>query len=272
MKRCSNTKTCDMKRIIQPVLITLAALLAVFWQTSTQATESETTETAAQAPKIVFERSEHDFGKLVQGQAVEASFVFHNKGTSDLQIWKIESSCGCTAATVGQTRIPPGGKDAVKVRFDTTNKRGKLEKPIVVRSNDPKNPKVTLILKSVVIVELDFEPRLLLLECPKAGQTMEATVRLKNNSKRKFTLTSLESSRPEIVADIKRKTLQPNAETTLSFKISVPANIQGNLSGRLIVRTTDATVKDIFLPILVKVKGATKRPDAHRRPLPRGLK
>ena len=43
-------------------------------------------------PKIVFEQEVHNFGEVMQGEVVEHTFVFHNKGNEELVIDKVAPS------------------------------------------------------------------------------------------------------------------------------------------------------------------------------------
>ena len=43
-------------------------------------------------PKIVFEEEVHNFGEVMQGEVVEHTFVFHNKGNEELVIDKVSPS------------------------------------------------------------------------------------------------------------------------------------------------------------------------------------
>ena len=43
-------------------------------------------------PDIVFEQETHDFGSVAQGELLEYTFSFTNKGTEDLFIEKVASS------------------------------------------------------------------------------------------------------------------------------------------------------------------------------------
>jgi hypothetical protein len=47
-------------------------------------------------PVMTFDRTEHNFGTINEGDIVETSFVFTNTGNSDLMISDARGSCGCT--------------------------------------------------------------------------------------------------------------------------------------------------------------------------------
>lgn len=97
-------------------------------------------EQSGAVPTIYFPETQHDFGKVSEGQKVNYTFRFVNKGQSELLIKDVKSSCGCTAALVSSNVIKPGQEGTIKVEFDTKNRSGKNSKTVTVQSNDPKDP------------------------------------------------------------------------------------------------------------------------------------
>lgn len=87
-------------------------------------------------PRIAFERTEHDMGKLPQGKRVEMRFAFKNTGGSPLVISAVNGSCGCT---VGKDwpkgPIPPGEGGEITVAFDSEGRSGVQHKSVTVVSN-----------------------------------------------------------------------------------------------------------------------------------------
>jgi hypothetical protein len=101
-------------------------------------------------PVIQFEETQHDFGRIIEGESVSYSFNFTNTGKSDLIIGEVTSSCGCTVPSYPKTPIRPGEKGAVKVAFNSNGRRGYQSKNIVVASNTQPNTTVIMIKAQVV--------------------------------------------------------------------------------------------------------------------------
>ena len=71
-------------------------------------------------PVMTFDRTEHDFGTINEGDVVETSFSFTNTGNSDLMILDARGSCGCTVPEYPKnTPIAPGETRDIKVKFDS---------------------------------------------------------------------------------------------------------------------------------------------------------
>ena len=59
-------------------------------------TAVERISTSFDYPSIEFEKTNHDFGQINDGDIVETTFSFKNTGKSDLVISNASGSCGCT--------------------------------------------------------------------------------------------------------------------------------------------------------------------------------
>ena len=100
-------------------------------------------------PKIVFETTEHDFGKVIDGEIVSYSFEFTNKGNGDLIITSVDADCGCTVAEYPEKPVKPGEKGYVDLQFDSKHRQGFNHKTATVLTNAVPN-KVELELKAKV--------------------------------------------------------------------------------------------------------------------------
>lgn len=109
-----------------------------------------TKEEMANAPKVEFDKTTHDFGDVKQKEKVTTKFTFKNKGKSDLIIRKIKASCGCTATSPEKDVIKPGEPSFIKVTFNTGGRRGKQRKTITVITNDPKQSTTRLKIEATV--------------------------------------------------------------------------------------------------------------------------
>jgi len=102
-------------------------------------------------PRISFEKSKHDFGKVAEGPQVEYVFKFTNKGNQTLHIEKVQASCGCTGTTMGEKMdYAKGESGEIKITFNTQGREGKQEKTIMVYSNDAKEPQKVLSFSAEV--------------------------------------------------------------------------------------------------------------------------
>ncbi len=85
--------------------------------------------------KMKFEATEFDFGKVNKGTKVEHVFKFENVGKVPLTITGARSTCGCTVSEWPEEPVAVGAKNQIKVIFDTSNKRGRQEKSVMITAN-----------------------------------------------------------------------------------------------------------------------------------------
>ena len=86
-------------------------------------------------PALEFEKTDHDFGTIAEGQKVSYTYKFKNVGQAPLIIQNAQPSCGCTAPDWTRTPIPVGGTGFVKAEFDSKGKPGANAKTITVTAN-----------------------------------------------------------------------------------------------------------------------------------------
>lgn len=103
-----------------------------------------------QLPQISFKKTEHDFGKVIQGEVVTYNFRFTNTGNADLIIAKVSTSCGCTASNYPVDPIKPGETKSIEAKFDSKNRTGFQNKRVTVLTNATP-AKTNLYIKADVI-------------------------------------------------------------------------------------------------------------------------
>ncbi len=92
-------------------------------------------QTAQGMAVIRFDKTEHDFGTIKEGDVVETTFEIENIGTADLIISNASATCGCTVPEWPKEPIKPKGKGVLKVHFDSNGKPNKQHKTITLSTN-----------------------------------------------------------------------------------------------------------------------------------------
>ena len=113
-------------------------------KTDNVAVAAERDESAKQVPVMEFEKSEHDFGTIVQGTPQETIFTFKNTGNAPLVITNATSSCGCTVPNPPKEAIAPGEKGELVVKFNGSG-QNQITKTITVVANTAKGSELLRI-------------------------------------------------------------------------------------------------------------------------------
>jgi hypothetical protein len=93
----------------------------------------------SELPVIAFEKDEHDFGRIIQGEVVTYAFKFTNTGKSELLIASVSTSCGCTISKFSREPLKSGEQGTIQVTFDSEGRKGFQNKTVTVLSNAQPN-------------------------------------------------------------------------------------------------------------------------------------
>lgn len=94
--------------------------------------------------EISFDKMDHDFGTVKEGDQVRHTFKFKNTGDKNLILINVKGSCGCTVPEDWpKDPIPPGQTGEIKVVFDSQGRVGNVKKNVRVEANT--NPSLSLL-------------------------------------------------------------------------------------------------------------------------------
>ncbi|MEO6166395.1 MAG: DUF1573 domain-containing protein [Chitinophagales bacterium] len=99
--------------------------------------------------EISFDTTEHDFGKIKEGDKVTFDFKFTNTGKVPLLISAVKASCGCTTPEWPKGLVQPGESDKIRVEYNSKGREGEFSKGIVVTANTYPNT-MTIKISGVV--------------------------------------------------------------------------------------------------------------------------
>ena len=101
------------------------------------------TQPSNKQPVITFEKTEHEFGTVLQGERVTCTFHFTNTGNMPLIISNVNSSCGCTVGDFSRNPVEPGESGSIKATYDSKGHHGFQTRTLTVISNT--NPSKTVL-------------------------------------------------------------------------------------------------------------------------------
>jgi len=166
---------------------------------------------ASGAPKIEFDQTVFDFGKTTLVATVSGVFKFKNAGDEVLKIEPPKPTCGCTTADLKTNTLNPGESGELPFTLNLGLVKALLEKRIVVKSNDPKTPEVSLVIKVDYTPLYDITPMTL---APNLAFGVNETTNfatLTRTDGKPLRISRIESSKPWIKA-----ALEPDAKTNES--------------------------------------------------------
>lgn len=93
-------------------------------------------------PKLDLPNTYYEFGSVPKRPDVVHVFAVQNTGATDLKIWNLVTSCGCTTAELSSSVIPPGQRADLTVTFDPDfhPTQGLVTRLVWFATNDPTQP------------------------------------------------------------------------------------------------------------------------------------
>ncbi len=191
-----------MKTRLFPFFLTVATW-AGFSSGFAQA-KIEPTAKAVGAPKIQFEATTFDFGRVKSGELVKHQFVFTNTGTATLEITDVHPGCGCTTAGAWDKTVEPGKTGTIPLQFNSTGYSSMVSKQTTVTCNDPSQPTLTLMLTGSIWKPIDVIPTMAFFNYTSEAQNKETkVVRIVSNLDEPLTLAEPVCTNQSFHAELK---------------------------------------------------------------------
>jgi len=99
-----------------------------------------------------------DFGEMKQQQTKSVIVTVTNEGAGLLRILDVHADCGCTVPTLAKESLAPGESTQIEIQFNSKKFHGTVIKAINIKSNDPNNPQVDVMIKANVHTSLVINP------------------------------------------------------------------------------------------------------------------
>lgn len=240
-------------RPLTPALSAQAATL----QPALQAVEPDTADDRSvprAAPQVVFDQPVYDFGTVEQGQKVTHLFRFHNHGGRDLRVESLKTSCGCTAAVISDTLIPPGGQGTISATFDTSQFLGEKKKTVVVHTNDPERAATTLTLQGEIRVEVAAEPPQLYVGRLAHGRAVSRRVEVVSDADSSVEITQVRNTHASV--SVRTEPLKRDGRRGKILVVTVAEDAPlGRLNDQITVTTTSTKRPSVIIPVFGSVEG-----------------
>ena len=141
-------------------ILFIGFLVALFSCTEKKQVENnKTTEKKTSSDNIAiieFDSEMHDFGKIKSGEILSYSFIFTNRGTTDLKINNAEGDCDCLQADFPKEPVKPGEKGIIEVEFNSAGMIGRQLKTLEIQSNS-KETKHLIIFAEVENEQIEIK-------------------------------------------------------------------------------------------------------------------
>lgn len=204
------------------------------------------------APAFNVERMQHDFGEIIQGAEIVHTFRFHNAGDQILNISRLRSSCGCTAALLTTRKLLPGSMGELQLKFNSQGFRGEVQKMVTFETNDPNHSAVTFSLRGKVKAELFLQPERINWGIVNKGTVLHANIDIINESDQTITLQSPEITTEGIISDLSPLVITSGDRAHLVVSAEVPAK-KKRLAGYIIINSDFPLRRQLRIPVSARL-------------------
>jgi hypothetical protein len=176
---------------------------------------SITTFVVGQSKVKVIVNDTHHFGTILKGQKVKHIFEIENITPKTIQIDRVETSCGCTAALISSKTLKPKQRAKITAEFDSENFQGYQEKSIHVYERHSKEPLVMLKIQVNIAVEIDVIPSYMVFDNATVGLNKNAYVQIINRTKEPIRISKIDNQTKNLKLKIDKYTLNPEEVATI---------------------------------------------------------
>jgi len=214
--------------------------------------------TALAAPRVTTTEKNFDFGNLYQGDKVTHVFSFTNDGDAPLEIDKVRSSCGCTAAVASTRTLQPGESGEIRATFDSARFRGPVKKTVYLYSNDPAQKPFEFSLTATILEVIALSPHRVTAEALLPGKPHADELVLTNQWQAPIHITRQQSSIDGLETTLDRDTIPAGEQARLTLRLT-PGGKQRRINGYVILHTDTPLLPEIRVPVFYTVNlGASK--------------
>lgn len=128
------------------------------------------------APRVVLSSTVLDIGHLRADEQISRSVAIGNSGTVPLRIESVTPECGCTVAKLDKRVVAPGGEAHLSVSFNSHGFSRRIEKVVLIRTNDPRSSNTEVTLKGYVDVGIRVESPTLFLGSGRDSEQLHGTL------------------------------------------------------------------------------------------------
>jgi hypothetical protein len=231
---------------------TAAALGALCWIAAAAAAQGP-------GPNMVVPEKIKDVGTVAQGEVVEVDFRLVNEGGQPLQVKAVRPTCGCTVADYDK-EIAAGGEGLVKAKLDTKDFAGPISKSILIMTNDPREPTVSVVIKADVRPYVEVLPRpLIRFNAVQREPMTQKVVVVATEPDQRFKIQKVSSSVPFLNASVRKLSGdeliggKPPLQYEVSLELAKNAPV-GPVSAKLSIMTDHPKAEEV----LVKVYGVIR--------------
>jgi hypothetical protein len=150
--------------------------------------------------ELKFEQTQIELHPSPADANAVAHFKFENTGDKPIHISSVQTSCGCTVASLKSNDVAPGDKGEITATLSIGNRTGLQHKTVTVMTDDPAAPQTILTLRAQIPTLLQVQP--IFVFWKQDEELKPKTIKVTVDASAPVKKISVSSSDPEISAKV----------------------------------------------------------------------
>ncbi len=167
----------------------------------------------------------YDAGIVIPGSSVHWTFTIENLGDADLLLTDLETSCGCSHASLSSNTIKPADSQVLHLSVTFPHDEGPTTQAVFLKTNAPESPQLTLRLRANCQWPIQATPADIVLDHVHCGKAYSTHLELSSRGQEFFDIIDIRTSSPII----KFQSLSTHSNR-YSFKVIVEPKNSGLLA------------------------------------------
>jgi hypothetical protein len=203
-------------------------------------------------PKAVLSDTLVVMGEIYHNAKATRSLTLRNTGSMSLHVVSVRSSCGCTVAGISKSEISPADSAELSFTVNTAILSGKVRKNIVVETNDPARPVLSLYYEAEIINILTSVPAFLYLGEGEIHTEISGVLRLTNTTKNPIHILGVGSASGKLKCSTLPAVMAPGDSAKLT--VSFTPDAAGTMKDELRIETDQTVQKTVRIGVAGRVR------------------
>jgi len=201
---------------------------------------------------VIKERS-YNFGVVARNAKLRHSFEVTNPYDQPLHIAEVKPGCGCTAAVVGATTIPPGGKTYIEGILNTRNFTGVKNSGLTVTFDQPYSMQVSLGISAFIRGDVVIDPEQIDFGAVTRGKTATQAITVAYAGRSDWRIERVVSANPAIRAEA-REIRREGDRIDYQVVATLEPTSAGYLKDIVTIVTNDTGTRTVPVTVLAQIQ------------------
>ena len=191
-----------------------------------------------------------DFGVIATGSEAKKLVEIRNIYDRAVHISSVGTTCGCSAAAVGQTTIIPGDTGTVEVQMNTHKFRQKKDSNLIIRFDAPQFAEIRIPITAYIRSDVVFDPGLIRFYNVNLGQEATAVVNIRYAGRSDWEIVGVKTDNPLLKTQLK---LSQRRNDRIDYQLAVQLDSRakaGRIRDLITIVTNDKN--NPYVPLMVE--------------------